>query len=221
MITQTQKQVAVTTSAKIIQSISDFKALVAKNGLPISDNMQTLETALRSQLFQKLLAVDKGLKLRWDMLKTDDSRIKLITDTINLDGYNEVKELHEALETIKTQYKQIWTGENWLHCAIPFALFVDKWEMNLDKVLSSLVFDWTGKEDVLEYVQNLAPTLTKLREVFRALTNDTYSLQETLTFLSVLYTPESSRETIEAKESAVMGLAKELEAANARHVINA
>ena len=217
MITIKEKEDILSRNTKIISLITDFKALVAENGLPVSDNIQTLETALRSQLFQKLLAVDKGLKLRWELLKTDEARIKLITDTVNLDGYSQVQEMQIALNTIERLYKQVYAN-TFLYDTVPFSIFAEKWEMDLDAVLTSMVFDWTGKEDVLEFFQNLAPSLAKLREVLRAAISTSYTLHATLQLLDGYYTPESHAGSIEIKESAVMGLVNRLNEKNARHL---
>ena len=219
MISLTEKQTLLAGSSKLQDAITTFKALVAANGLPITSDFNTLTTALKGQLFQKLLAVDKGLKMRFDLLKTDDAKIKLLNETVNLDGYTEVVEMQEELIKIERLYNQLAVGFLQIHKAIPFKVFVERWEMNVDNVLSAMLFDFSDKEHVLDFINSIIPTLTTLRECFRATFSTDYNLEETLNLLGSMYTSESNKGTIAASEGAVMQIAKHLEESSALQLI--
>lgn len=220
MITQKIKDKTLADNSELVTQIADYKALATAHGLPITSDVATLETALRGQLFQKLLTADKGLQTRFNMLKTDDARIKMINDTVNIDGYEQVGEMQAALAVIEKGFNRVWYGINHLRNTVKFSQFVDNWEMDLDKVLSSMVFDWSENRVVLNYFKSLEPTLTTLREVFRASMHNDYRLHETLTLLSHFYTAASETGDIEADEATVMTLAKELADANAFNLIS-
>jgi len=224
MITQLEKDTILTQYAGFIQQTIDFKALVATNGLPVTSHLPTLETAFKSQIFQKLLAVDKGLKMRFELLKTDEARVKLIDAHVDIDGYEDVATMRNVLLVLEQQYNRISLGvmHGRLFNLVPFDVFTDHYKMDLEALVSGFVFDWTGKEDVLEYVQGLAPALEQLRTVFRAVHSTSVTLADTLRTVAMYFTDESNTGPIEVKESAVMtNLVRLLDQHDARHLVAA
>ncbi len=212
MITQTENAATIAANADFIARVADYKALLTAEGLPVSIDVELLKTTLRTQLFQKLLSADKGLKMRWDMLKSQDARLKLIGDTIDLTGYEVVDTIAEAVKGLEMAYKKIYTdatGHVVNH--VPFAQFASVYGLDLAPLLDAYTFDWAGKEHVLEYFQALSQHLYQLRDVMRAAVATSYTLGDVLHVLPRFYTPQSSAGEIVAREGVVMTLAKDLE----------
>lgn len=220
MISKAENTATIAANAALIQKVVDYKALLTAQELPFSIDMAVLTTTIRTQLFQKLLSVDKGLKMRWDMLKTDEARLKLITDTIDLNGYEIVEQLDSAVKGLESAYNRIYMPSlGMLYKFMPFAQLAETYELDLQAMLDKRTYDWTGREHALAYFNELAPKLTELRDIFRAGVSTSFTLHDTVSVLSRYYTQDSVEGTVEASEGAVMRLVNDLAKAGKSELI--
>lgn len=215
MITSQENAATIAANEDFITRVAAYKALLTAEGLPLSIDVELLKTTLRTQLFQKLLSADKGLKMRWDMLKSQDARLKLIADTIDLAGYDIVDAITEAVKGLETAYNRIYvrgvagSAKN----IAPFAQFADVYGLDLGALLDSRTFDWTGKEHVLEYFQELGGKLAQLRTIMRGAVSTSYGLVDVFHVLGRFYADGSNQGDVIAHEGAVMRLVTDLEQA--------
>lgn len=212
MITQTENAAALAQNSAFIAQVAAYKQLLTDHNFPFTVDMQVLATTLRTQLFQKLLAVDKGLKMRWDMLRTDEARIKLITDTIDLNGYDVVDEAQEAVKALETGYNRMYVGElGYMGKQVPFRTFAQVYALDLQALLDSKTFDWTGKQHVLDYFQALGEMLREFRGIGRVVSSTSFSLYDAGAVLPRYF--QEVNETVVVNEGGVMRLVNDLEKA--------
>ena len=210
-LTATERAEALAANVPFIVLCDEYKALCAVNDLPLSVDVPTLVTHIQSALFDKLLSIDKGLKARYEMLRSDTAKLKMIADNVDLTGYDIVDTLRAAVAALTSAYRRVWVGSALLHKNVTFEQFADVAELDLPALLDGYVLDWTGKAHVLACFQSLAPALEKLRDMFRAGISTHYTLADTLGTLARCYTPESSAGALVANEHAVMRLANDLD----------
>ena len=212
MITTQENAATIAANADFTRLVTDYKALLTAEGLPLGIDVELLKTTVRTQLFQKLLSVDKGLKMRWDMLKSQDARLKLIADTIDLTGYDIVDSIAEGVKGLETAYKRIYVNGigGFVHTWVPFAQFAEVCELDLAALLDSHTYDWAGKEHVLDYFQDLGEKLAQVRTLFRAGIGTHYTLSDVLHVLSRFYTDSSNQGEVIAQQGAVMRLVSDL-----------
>jgi hypothetical protein len=210
MITAKQNAAAIAGNPEFIRLVTEFKALVAAQGLPLSLDMSMLETAYKTQLFHKLLGVDKGLKMRFEMLKSDEARLKLVADTIDLTGYDVIDTIAEAVKRLETLYKNIWAGSyGSLSSWMSFQQFFDVYGLDLAAALDAYTFDWTGKEFALEYFAQLGQQLEHVRNILRVTMSSHYDLHNACNVLSRFFDGAGDAEIV-PEEGAVMRLVKDL-----------
>lgn len=221
MITQTEKTATVAANADFTRLVTEYKALLTAQELPFSIDVDMLRTTVRTQLFQKLLGVDKGLKMRFDMLKSQEARIKLVTDTIDLTGYDAVDAIAEGVKGLETAYNRIFVSGFFARASsvVPFAQFAEVYALDLAAMLDARTFDWAGKEHVLEYFQQLGNKLGQLRTIMQAGVGTHYTLADVLSVLRRFYTDQSSQGEVIAHEGAVMRLYTDLNKAGKLAVI--
>ncbi len=145
-----------------------YKTLLAEAGLPLSVSVDELTAAYRQQLFDGLLKADKGLQARYDLLRTDEGRQKLIADTINLDGYDVIDEATARLRQLATTWAQLERGGLGVDVpGIPLESFARYYELDLGKLLDDHTLSWEGYEHVLAHFEALAQALTPWARIVR------------------------------------------------------
>jgi hypothetical protein len=168
MITQVENTEARRYFAGFITQCTTYKSLLTTAGLPVSVDMDVLTGAYRQQLFDGLLKVDKGLKARYELLRTDDARAKLIADTINLDGHDVIDDAAAALQQLARTYQQVQIpGEGPLHRDMPLESFARYHNLDFGQLLDAHTLSWAGNEHVKAYFDNLATALTPWLAIVR------------------------------------------------------
>lgn len=161
-----------------------FKALLTEHELPLSLNIDELTAVLRAQLFAKLLAVDAGLKMRFEMLRTEEAQQQLILSTIDLNGYEIVDTLKQMIAQLQQAFSRLsfdqgpHVGQYLLRNGKTLHWLLTTYEFDIEQWLESERIDWTGKEHVLAYFTTLASQLQKLRSVYRTTVDSSASLQQ-------------------------------------------
>lgn len=212
-ITESECTEVLRRNARFVALCDNYRTLCETNDFPVSVDMKLLATVYRTQLFQQLLAVDKGLKARYEMLRTDAAKLKLITDTIDLSGYDILDTLESEIDLMELAYQQIWVSSLHLHRNISFSIFCEKTGLNLSTLLTGWVINWEGREHILTYFRELAPLLENMREMHRSIISTGFTLADTLAVIGSTYTQDSQRETLVADEKKVHQLADSLEKA--------
>jgi hypothetical protein len=148
-----------------------YKALLDANELPFNIDVTGLLFAYKTGLFTKLVAVDKGRKLQYDMLKAAEAKQALIDATIDLTGYDITTELTTALDELH----ETLTAANG---AIRAADGIDKptvgtlfanHRLDVAEYLKGYVIDWAeaDRSTVLDMVNQYAEVLTSLDNMLR------------------------------------------------------
>lgn len=214
MITKTENAATIAANADFGRLVTDYKALLTAEGLPLSIDVALLTTAYKTLWFQKLLSADKGLKMRFDMLKSQEARLRLIADTIDLTGYDVIDDIAEAVKGLETAYKRVYTrGSGFVKDSVTFAQFAEVYELDLAALLNSFTYDWAGKEHVLAYVQRLGNQVEQLRDILRETVSTHFTLVDTCQVLARFFTPDSAEGVVMADEGSVMRLVTDLEKA--------
>lgn len=188
MITQQENQALLAQNADLVTQCTAYKALLTANKLPLSVDLPTLSAAYGRQLFDQLLKVDAGLKARYDLLRTEEGQQKLVADTVNTDGHELLDQLRTAVATLTRLYSYVSfrTGHR-LQDTVSLAAFAKSYELNLSRALDAETIDWTGREHVRAYFEQLTPTLNQVRDLFRHLTVNGAGVGETFAALATLY----------------------------------
>ncbi|MFD2720602.1 hypothetical protein ACFST9_17915 [Hymenobacter monticola] len=212
MITQAENAATIAANAHFTTLAADYKALLAANDFPLTIDVELIKTTLRTQLFQKLLGADKGLKMRFDMLKSNEARLKLIGDTIDLTGYDIIDDIASAVKELERAYNGVYSrGAGFIKNVVSFTTFADVCELDLGLLLDSKTYDFTGREHVLEYFRELGQHLQQLREILRVAVSSSYTLGDSLHVLGRFYTGESGEGDLTPDQGAVMRLVTDLE----------
>lgn len=186
-ITQTENDNALITYSTFIKSCGEYKALLTANELPVSVDISLLKTTLKTILFDKLLSVDKGLKMRYEMTKSDTGKIGLINSTINLEGYDIIPDLETRIKALGKMYWQIGFGVAALRNELPMEKFATLHGMDLQKLLLSFVIDWSKNQPVYDLFLNLIPSFQLLHDSFKNAYQTSYQIDHTLTTLLRYY----------------------------------
>jgi hypothetical protein len=191
VITQTENTEARRYYAGFMTQCQAYKDLLTAAGLPLSVDMAELTDAYRQQLFDGLLKVDKGLKARFDLLRTDEARRKLITDTINLDGHDVLDDATAALQQLEQVYKQIGMPDGGpLHQAVHFISFANLFGLDFGKELDSQTINWGENQHVLEHFEVLAAALTPWLRIVRKTMNSSANMEHAGMLLAEFFTTE-------------------------------
>ncbi|MBD2716181.1 hypothetical protein KBK19_14155 [Microvirga sp. STR05] len=170
-VNEYNKTIAIPNYIKFNNLCIAYKKLLSDNGFPLTIDISRLTLIYKTALFEKLLSVDKGLKMKFDLLRTDASKIKMISDEIDLDGYDIIDELTDKINELQNLYSRLTIGNRWgntLERYISLQVLVDSHDLNLNPVVESWLIDWKGKERVKEYFENLFTEVDKIRTVFSA-----------------------------------------------------
>ncbi|TYZ10589.1 hypothetical protein FY528_09000 [Hymenobacter lutimineralis] len=166
-----------------INSCLAYKALLIEHELPLSIDMEELTGALRAQLFAKLLAVDAGLKMRFDMLRTEDAQQQLINNTIDLAGYSIVPQLKQFIAQLNKEFDLLgwYEGPHWMSMKMrnsTLGWLLHGYDLDIEQWLETERIDWTGRVAVLAYFTDMAIRLTQLRKLHQVTRNDSAGLHE-------------------------------------------
>lgn len=211
MFTKKELSKAQYEARSFIQKCEAFRALLTEHELPLSVNHNELKGVIRSQLFAKLLAVDAGLKMRFEMLRTEEAQQQLIATTIDLDGYEIVGQLERSIKELQSLYGSLMLPRGSFFCqpereGISLSYLATAHGLDLSTWIQSQLMDWTGKEHVLAYFTTLATQLSQLRNIVRATTDSSAGLAGIVSpRLLSFFTNASQSGPIEPDEHFIMG----------------
>ncbi|RFP65587.1 hypothetical protein D0N36_07775 [Hymenobacter lapidiphilus] len=131
-------------------------------------------------MFLKLVAVHSGLKMQYDMLKTDLSKQELINSTINLAGYSIVTDLTNALNDLHTSLNACNISLRSDNVKMPTLSELVSYQLSVTEYLKSFVIDWsdTNNSKVLDMVKQYATVVTDAVTMLKGLGFDIKSLAE-------------------------------------------
>ena len=189
MITQVENTEARRYFARFMTQCEAYKTLLTTAGLPVSVDLAQLQAAYRQQLFAGLLKADKGLQARYELLRTDEARQKLVADVINLDGHEAIDTAAAALRQLATTYQQLSIpGEPPLHRNLPLSSFAEYHDLDFGQVLDSYTIDWAGNEHVKAYFDELAQLLTPWLTIVRKTMKSGATMADAALFLPDYFT---------------------------------
>ncbi|KUG09388.1 hypothetical protein [Solirubrum puertoriconensis] len=195
MLTQQENQQAQTAQRAFIEQCATYRQLLEANELPLSVCVPTLKTAIRNKLFAQLLTVDAGLKMRFEMLRTEEAQEKLVAETINLDGYEVVEQIEKQVAAIKTAFSRIMisagSGLMMPEREMPLSTFASEFGLNLAAYLDKHTFNWKGNEHVLAYFQKLGKELEMAREMIHSSRDSSASIYQAFGKLADYFKSES------------------------------
>jgi hypothetical protein len=90
-------------------------------------------------------------------------------------------------------------------------VFADRYNLDLPGLLNGLVFDWTGKEAVRDYMESLLALLAPVLPLFQATYTGSLGFTNALTHLASYYKTDMQTGEVRADEAAVFNLAKLVE----------
>ncbi|MBD2769677.1 hypothetical protein IC235_17440 [Hymenobacter sp. BT664] len=185
MLTQAENAEARRNYTYFEDQCTAYKALLATASLPFSTDLDVVTSAYRQQLFDGLLKIDQGLKARYELLRTEEGRQKLVAETINLDGHDVIDEVATSLQQLRATYQRIGLpgNEGYLHQAIHFDSFASMFNLDLGKALDGQTIKWAGNEHVLAYFQQLATFLTGWKTLVAATIKQGASVQDAVMYL--------------------------------------
>lgn len=206
MFTQKEAADAKKQERNFIERCEAYRVLLTEQELPLTLDLERLKTELRNQLFAKLLTVDAGLAMRWEMLRSEEAQRKLVLDTVDLTGYEIVPELSKHIQSITAYYSRIcfWAESGYHDVARVLTLdrLVSGYDLDLAKWIDEQVFSWKEEEiALLDFFRHeLAPQLEKARRIIRASKSSGATLRETLNYMSGFFTDSSQSGEIAPKE---------------------
>lgn len=153
------------------QAVTNHKELLATNGLTMSVDLATLLFEYKGNLFAKVVAVDKGLKMRYELLKTDNAIRGLVNSTIDLAGYDIVNELTNSLAKLNetlTAANHVLAGKE---IEKPTVSKLLEYDLSIDAYLQKFVIVWSDPEQskVYDLVKEYAAMLTKANNMIKGL----------------------------------------------------
>ena len=177
MITKQRYDELLPRYAEFTAAAEAYKQLLQAHDLPFSIDFPTLRFVYKTQLFTKLVGVDKGLKMRYDMLKSGEAKATLVDATIDLTGYDLVDELINGLQllnqTLNAANMSIRNTDNIAKPTLADMVGADTakmvgGELNAANYLSRFVIDWTAdRSTVLDMIHQYAELLTSLETMLR------------------------------------------------------
>jgi hypothetical protein len=197
MFTQKELVQAQNEARPFMTKCDEYRALIAEHELPLSLDINTLTAALKSQQFTKLLAVDAGLKMRYEMLRTEEAQQQLINDTINLNGYDIVPNLERRITELQALYGRmmLYSCNSWIvpeRNGMPLSMLASHHNLDLTNWLQSQLINWTGKEHVLAYFTTLAKQVSQVRAIVRATRDSGATLATVLGMRTTIFFTEAS-----------------------------
>lgn len=189
MITQEQNLIAKEQAAEFIQQCADYKALLESMGLPYSVDIEAHKRIIRLRIADELLKADAGLKMRWDILRTEAGRQKLRQETaatVDLAGYEDVEQLQQRLQELRFAYNSVDMLPD--QYRVSFDLLAGHYHLDLATVIDSRTMTWDGgKEKVLAYFEELAQHLHQAQKVMQSLGRNVYPIDSMFSALTSYY----------------------------------
>jgi hypothetical protein len=216
MFTQKEIALALSQARPFCTKCAEFRALLTEHELPLSVDLDKLKDAIRAQLFARLLAVDKGLKMRFEMLRTEEAQHKLVTETIDLAGYTIIDEMSRRIQELQSFWGSVrfrW-GAHWLSPekdGVTLAFLASSYGLDPAAWINSQAYDWTGKAHVLEYFRTLGQQLTQQRALQRVKDASATLQGVTSAWLAGFFTQDSNQGEIEPEEHPIHYLAGQLQ----------
>ncbi|WP_147320793.1 hypothetical protein [Hymenobacter lapidiphilus] len=148
--------------------------------MKLSVDINDLLFQAKTTMFLKLVAVHSGLKMQYDMLKTDLSKQELINSTINLAGYSIVTDLTNALNDLHTSLNACNISLRSDNVKMPTLSELVSYQLSVTEYLKSFVIDWsdTNNSKVLDMVKQYATVVTDAVTMLKGLGFDIKSLAE-------------------------------------------
>jgi hypothetical protein len=169
MITQTQyDKVAASLMVKeYSDKVTAFKDYLKSLNLTYQVDYDMIELEFKTQLFTKLMAVDKGLALEFNtLLKTNEAKAAKINQKIDLDGYSEPVAIKAMIAELQFLHNKVFTtSKDYGH--ITYNKLVTDFAGDPLAFIKLSVIDWTGLEKHKELFDNYFTALTALVPVFR------------------------------------------------------
>lgn len=213
MITQKTKEEAMIKNASFIKQVEDYKQLLADNKLPLLVDINEIRVGIKAQLFQKLIAVDKGLKMRLDMLMSEEAKLALINSSIDLTGYPIIDTFKAALVSIEAAYNKVFVSDydlGLVHRNIPLAKFANLYSLNLEDILNKYLIDWKGKEDTLAKFESTKKVFAELMDIYKKTTvSPDFNIQDMFEDLKRIF-EQNEVGSIEVNEKAIYYLAESI-----------
>lgn len=166
MISSTENKQYRHRAAPFMVAVDTYKALLAAHNLTFSVDAAAVLTQYRTQLFAPLLAADKGLKMRWELLKTDAARVALVNATIDLTGYELADAVAAQLAALRETYRR--QAHNWGVSMYSWEGFALQYQLDVPAVLDSMTVDLSDKQDIVAFLARYRTLLEEARTVFVA-----------------------------------------------------
>jgi hypothetical protein len=169
MITQLRYDELLPRYTEFTAAVAAYGALLTAHELPFSIDANGLLFAYKTQLFTKLVAVNKGLKMQYDMLKSDEVKQALINNTIDLSGYEVVNDIATGLQELHdtlTVANHALRGADKIEK--PTLADLVGFELSIAAYLKAHVIEWTAdRAAVLHQVTEYANMVTSLESMLR------------------------------------------------------
>ena len=205
MITQEQNRIAKANSAEFMQLCADYKALLASMNLPYSIDIEAHKKVIRLRIADELMKADAGLKMRWDILRTEAGRQKLRQETaatVDLAGYEDVEQLQQTLNELKFAYNSVGMLPD--QYRLSFDQLAGHYQLDLASVIDSRTMTWDGgKEKVLAYFKDLAQQIHQAQKLMKSLGRQTYPLDTMFNSLTSFYKFSISGGVLEPDEEKI------------------
>lgn len=169
MINETRLQEILPYYSVFDKKAEAFKKLLDDNKLSLTIDINTLLFQYKLNLFTDLLKVDKGLKFRYDLLKSDMAKRDLINSSVNLDGYTIVNELKVNITDLNTELERVNNNFRFdKYFAIPtMYVLVNQYTITISKYLQNQLISWNEKQiNDLETIQNFRKLFDEIKKIF-------------------------------------------------------
>lgn len=161
MLTKTHYSELLTNSAPLENAAKELLAKLAALSLTPSTDLQRLKDEYKVLLFSKLMAADKGLKMRYEMHRTEAAKLELINSTVSLEGYEEVEELAALL----IHYTDTFASQSYYFnmIGVTAETFLADYSGSVEKAAGVRVIDVTDT-DIYRHFKTVADALNELHK---------------------------------------------------------
>ncbi len=168
---------------------------IAELNLTPTADINQLKEEYKTLLFSKLVAVDKGIKMQYEIHKTDKAKLDLINRTVSLDGYEEIAELEKLMKIYFGSIPYYFKNKG-----ITAEDFLTKYSGSIEATFSKLVIDVTDTE-LYKELKAVADTLNSL---FERGVIDKYAFSNGFYYILQRFLPANGfTKTVEVDESTI------------------
>jgi hypothetical protein len=188
MITEQQNQAFKAQHQEFMQQCVAYKALLASLDFPYSVDTAALRKRMQKRIAEELIQADPSLKLRWEILRTEEGRRQLLNETaasIDLAGYEDIAQVESALASLKMFYNEVGRLPDQARCS--FEDLAGQYQLDLGAFVDRRTMTWAGKEHVLAYFTDLAQQLHQARKVLASVGKPVYSTSTLMDSLTSFY----------------------------------